>query len=106
MPCIKQITQSLREQIYEDARPALGMSLESAKALIDSINQKYGYDVVGLVQGDVLDLNVYVPLELADIYYENGNLVGALNQWRQVIRLEPENIQVLKRIKRIERKIR
>lgn len=71
MPCIKQITQSLREQIYEDARPALGMSLESAKALIDSINQKYGYDVVGLVQGDVLDLNVYVPLELADIYYEN-----------------------------------
>jgi LysM repeat protein/GTP cyclohydrolase FolE2 len=71
MPCSKKITQLLRDQIYNEARPALSRSLNDAQKIINSINEKYGEKVVGLIQGDTLDLNVYVPLELVDKYYEN-----------------------------------
>ena len=71
MPCSKRITQLLRDQIYNEARPALGRSLNDAQKIINNINEKYGEKVVGLIQGDTLDLNVYVPLELVDKYYEN-----------------------------------
>lgn len=71
MPCVIKIEEFLNEQIYKAASPAMGMSLANARNLIKSVNKTYGDEVARLMVGDTLDVTVYVPKRLIDLFYNN-----------------------------------
>jgi hypothetical protein len=71
MPCVIKIEELLTNQVYERAVPAKNMSLDNAKNLLSTINESYGYPVVKLIVEDTLEVDVSIPKELVDEYYEN-----------------------------------
>jgi hypothetical protein len=71
MPCVIKIKELLTNQVYERSVPAKNMSLDNAKNLLSTINQSYGYPVVRLIVDDTLEVDVSIPKELVDEYYEN-----------------------------------
>jgi hypothetical protein len=71
MPCVNKITQFINELIFNEASPAMNMSLANAKTLIKNVNRKYGYEAARLIIGDTLDVTTYASKDLIDKFYAN-----------------------------------
>jgi len=93
MPCVIKIKQLLVDQIYDQAGPAKGMSVDNAKNLLKTINRSYGYTVVELVVSDTLELNVSIPQELINKYYDNELKI----EIKEAIKAEEEAREIQRR---------
>lgn len=71
MPCVNKITQFINELIFNEASPAMNMSLANAKTLIKNVNRKYGYEAARLIIGDTLDVTTYASKDLINKFYAN-----------------------------------
>ena len=96
MPCVIKIKQLVTDRVYDQAAPAKAMSVQNAKNLLKSINRSYGFTVVELVVADTVELDVNIPQELINKYYDNElkieikEAIKAEEQAREIQRRDAE----------------
>ena len=93
MPCVIKIKQLVTDRVYDQAAPAKAMSVQNAKNLLRSINRDYGFTVVELVVADTVELDVNIPQELINKYYDNELKI----EIREAIKAEEQAREIQRR---------